>query len=164
MGNPVGQATEAKPSSWRPWAMWSLGAMAFAYAFYQRVLPSVMVEELMRDFAVSGAVLGNLAALYFYVYAGMQIPIGAALDRWGTRRLLTFALTLATAGSVLFALADSLGGVESLIEHPAIMTHASIPKEIREEIGISDALVRLSVGVEDCDDLIRELEQALAAV
>ncbi|MBT5415448.1 MAG: MFS transporter, partial [Rhodospirillaceae bacterium] len=88
--------------------MWSLGAMAFAYAFYQRVLPSVMVEELMRDFAVSGAVLGNLAALYFYVYAGMQIPIGAALDRWGTRRLLTFALTLATAGSVLFALADSL--------------------------------------------------------
>jgi cystathionine gamma-lyase len=64
----------------------------------------------------------------------------------------------------LFALAESLGGVESLIEHPAIMTHASIPKEIREEIGISDALVRLSVGVEDCDDLIRELEQALAAV
>ncbi|MBT6204759.1 MAG: cystathionine gamma-synthase [Alphaproteobacteria bacterium] len=64
----------------------------------------------------------------------------------------------------LFALAESLGGVESLIEHPAIMTHASIPKEIREEIGISDSLVRLSVGVEDGDDLIRELEHALAAV
>jgi len=64
----------------------------------------------------------------------------------------------------LFALAESLGGVESLIEHPAIMTHASIPKEIREEIGISDSLVRLSVGVEDGGDLIRELEQALAAV
>lgn len=88
--------------------MWGLGALAFAYAFYQRVLPSVMVEELMGDFAVGGAVLGNLAALYFYVYAGMQIPIGAALDRWGTRRLLTFALALATAGSVLFALADGL--------------------------------------------------------
>ena len=64
----------------------------------------------------------------------------------------------------IFALAESLGGVESLIEHPAIMTHASIPKEIRDEIGISDSLVRLSVGVEDGDDLIRELENALAAV
>ncbi|MBC6441396.1 MAG: cystathionine gamma-synthase [Rhodospirillales bacterium] len=64
----------------------------------------------------------------------------------------------------LFALAESLGGVESLIEHPAIMTHASIPKAIREAIGISDSLVRLSVGVEDGDDLIRELEQALAAI
>jgi cystathionine gamma-lyase len=61
----------------------------------------------------------------------------------------------------LFALAESLGGVESLIEHPAIMTHASIPKEIREQIGIEDGLVRLSVGVEDIDDLLADLEQAL---
>jgi len=62
----------------------------------------------------------------------------------------------------LFALAESLGGVESLIEHPAIMTHASIPPEIRAEIGIDDGLVRLSVGVEDIDDLIGDLERALA--
>ncbi|MEQ8815981.1 MAG: cystathionine gamma-synthase [Thalassobaculum sp.] len=61
----------------------------------------------------------------------------------------------------LFALAESLGGVESLIEHPAIMTHASVPKEIREALGISDGLVRLSVGIEDCDDLLAELEAAL---
>jgi cystathionine gamma-lyase len=61
----------------------------------------------------------------------------------------------------LFALAESLGGVESLIEHPAIMTHASVPKEIREALGISDGLVRLSVGIEDGDDLIAELEAAL---
>lgn len=60
----------------------------------------------------------------------------------------------------LFALAESLGGVESLIEHPAIMTHASVPKEIREQIGISDNLIRLSVGIEDVDDLIADLEQA----
>ncbi|MBN35260.1 MAG: cystathionine beta-lyase [Rhodospirillaceae bacterium] len=64
----------------------------------------------------------------------------------------------------LFALAESLGGVESLIEHPAIMTHASVPRKIREEIGLTDSLVRLSVGVEDGDDLIRELELALAAI
>lgn len=61
----------------------------------------------------------------------------------------------------VFALAESLGGVESLIEHPAIMTHASIPKDKREALGISDTLIRLSVGVEDVEDLIADLEQAL---
>lgn len=61
----------------------------------------------------------------------------------------------------LFALAESLGGVESLIEHPAIMTHASIPPEIRAELGISDGLIRLSVGIEDLDDLIADLDYAL---
>lgn len=64
----------------------------------------------------------------------------------------------------LFALAESLGGVESLVDHPAIMTHASIPKEVREELGIFDNLVRLSVGIEDCDDLIRDLETAFAKI
>lgn len=63
----------------------------------------------------------------------------------------------------IFALAESLGGVESLIEHPALMTHASIPAEIRAELGISDGLIRLSVGIEDGDDLIADLEQALKA-
>lgn len=62
----------------------------------------------------------------------------------------------------IFSLAESLGGVESLIEHPAIMTHASIPKEIREKIGISDELIRISVGIENVDDLITDLEMALA--
>ena len=62
----------------------------------------------------------------------------------------------------LFALAESLGGVESLIEHPAIMTHASIPAEKRAELGMSDGLIRLSVGVEDVSDLIAELTAALA--
>ena len=64
----------------------------------------------------------------------------------------------------IFALAESLGGVESLIEHPAIMTHASVPPEKRAELGISDTLVRISAGIEDVDDLIADLEQALAAV
>ncbi len=62
----------------------------------------------------------------------------------------------------VFALAESLGGVESLIEHPAIMTHASVPEQQRRELGISDTLIRLSVGVEDVEDLIADLEQALA--
>jgi cystathionine gamma-lyase len=60
----------------------------------------------------------------------------------------------------LFALAESLGGVESLIENPAIMTHASIPKKVREAIGLTDNLIRLSVGIENVDDLIQDLENA----
>ena len=64
----------------------------------------------------------------------------------------------------LFSLAESLGGVESLIEVPALMTHASIPKEVREQIGIGDSLIRLSVGIEDLDDLLQDLEQALSTV
>lgn len=64
----------------------------------------------------------------------------------------------------LFALAESLGGVESLIEHPAIMTHASVPPENRAKLGISDNLVRISVGIEDCDDLISDLDAALSKV
>ncbi|HMC63012.1 MAG TPA: PLP-dependent aspartate aminotransferase family protein [Candidatus Solibacter sp.] len=61
----------------------------------------------------------------------------------------------------VFALAESLGGVESLIEHPAIMTHASVPPEVRAKLGINDSLIRLSVGVEDVEDLIEDLAQAL---
>jgi cystathionine gamma-lyase len=61
----------------------------------------------------------------------------------------------------IFALAESLGGVESLVEHPAIMTHASIPANIRKELGIDDNLIRLSVGIEHIDDLIGDLKQAL---
>ena len=61
----------------------------------------------------------------------------------------------------IFSLAESLGGVESLIEHPALMTHASVPAEIREKIGITDGLIRLSVGIESVEDLIEDIDQAL---
>lgn len=64
----------------------------------------------------------------------------------------------------VFTLAESLGGVESLIEHPAIMTHASVPPETRQQLGIDDTLVRISVGIENAGDLERDLEQALARV
>ena len=61
----------------------------------------------------------------------------------------------------LFSLAESLGGVESLIEHPGLMTHASLPAAMRASLGISDGLIRLSVGVEHIDDLMADLRQAL---
>jgi cystathionine gamma-lyase len=63
----------------------------------------------------------------------------------------------------VFALAESLGGVESLVNHPAIMTHASVPEETRARLGISDSLIRLSVGIEDVEDLIEDLDRAFAA-
>ncbi|HEX5685503.1 MAG TPA: PLP-dependent aspartate aminotransferase family protein [Ideonella sp.] len=87
---------------------------------------------------------------------GGMISIDLKGDLAGARRFLETC--------ELFALAESLGGVESLIEHPAIMTHASIPAEQRAKLGIGDTLIRLSVGVEDVQDLQDELTRALAAV
>jgi cystathionine beta-lyase/cystathionine gamma-synthase len=65
------------------------------------------------------------------------------------------------SGTKVFSLAESLGGVESLINHPASMTHASIPREERIKNGLSDSLIRLSVGIEDAEDLINDLQQAI---
>jgi cystathionine gamma-lyase len=88
-------------------------------------------------------------------YGGM-ISIELATDLAGTRRFLEAV--------EVFALAESLGGVESLIEHPGIMTHATIPAEVRARLGIGDSLVRLSVGVEDVEDLRDDLARALSAI
>ena len=95
----------------------------------------------------------DLAKRQMHGFGGM---ISVVLDRdlKGTMRMLE--------RTELFTLAESLGGVESLIEHPAIMTHATIPPHVRDELGITDAFIRLSVGVENVDDLIADLEQALS--
>ena len=82
------------------------------------------------------------------------------------RYLLTLVGTFEGARRVLnrvrlMALAESLGGVETLISHPASMTHASVPAERRQAMGLTDSLVRISVGIEDADDLIADLTQAL---
>ena len=88
-------------------------------------------------------------------YGGM-ISLDLKTDLAGARRFLEAVK--------LFTLAESLGGVESLIEHPALMTHATIPLETRNKLGIGDGLVRLSVGIEDVEDLRDDLAQALAAI
>jgi MFS family permease len=92
-----------------PWIVCGLAALFFCYGFFHRVAPSVMVSDLMRDFGVNAAVLGNLAAFYFYAYAGMQLPGGVMLDYWGPRRVLTGAAVLCGLGSALFATADGIG-------------------------------------------------------
>src|SRR5713101_2813962 len=84
---------------------------------------------------------------------GGMVTIVLKADLEGTRRFVE--------NTHLFALAESLGGVESLINHPALMTHASVPKEQREKLGVTDSLVRLSVGVEDLRDLVDDLKTAL---
>jgi MFS family permease len=90
-----------------PWLIWAVGATSFGFAFFQRVAPSVMVDSLMRDLAVGAAVLGNLSAIYFYAYAGLQVPIGVLLDRFGPRRMLSVAALVAGIGAGLFASADT---------------------------------------------------------
>ena len=72
------------------------------------------------------------------------------------------AAKIVLSNTHLFSLAESLGGVESLIGHPASMTHASIPKEERLKVNLTDSLIRLSVGVEDADDLMQDLDKAFA--
>jgi cystathionine gamma-lyase len=94
-----------------------------------------------------------LAAKQMYGFGGMiAAELNGTLD--DARRFLERCR--------LFALAESLGGVESLIEHPALMTHGSVPADVRATLGIGDTLVRLSVGIEDADDLIDDLKAALA--
>src|SRR5438046_1883780 len=97
----------------------------------------------------------ELAKKQMRAFGGM-VTIVLKTDLAGTRRFLE--------NTHLFALAESLGGVESLINHPALMTHASVPKEQRQKLGITDSLVRLSVGVEDVRDLIDDLKSAIEAI
>jgi cystathionine gamma-lyase len=97
----------------------------------------------------------DLARTQMRGFGGM-VTATLKTDLAGTRRFLE--------NTHLFSLAESLGGVESLINHPALMTHASVPKEQREALGVTDSLVRLSVGVEDLRDLTDDLKTALAAI
>lgn len=90
------------------WIIWGLAALSFGYAFFHRVAPSVMVSDLMRDFSVGGAALGNLSALYFYSYCLMQLPIGIILDRLGVRITLTIALSIAATGGLIFSTAHTI--------------------------------------------------------
>ena len=92
----------------RATAAFLLGTVFFGYAFTQRVAPSVMTNELMRDFAVGGAALGSLSAFYFYAYAGIQLPVGMLLDRFGPRRLMSTALILCALASIGFAYSETL--------------------------------------------------------
>jgi len=120
-------------------ARWLEGRPGVAKVFYPG-LESHPQHELAKRQMKGG--FGGMISIY----------VDGDLDR--TRRIME--------RFQVFTLAESLGGVESLVNHPAIMTHASIPKDVREKGGVTDSLIRLSVGVEDLADLIADLEQAFA--
>ena len=85
------------------WLIWGLGALFYLSGFYLRVAPAVMTSELMADFAVGAAGLGNLSAFYYYTYVGMQLPTGVLADLWGPRKLLASGALVAGLGTLLFA-------------------------------------------------------------
>jgi sugar phosphate permease len=89
------------------WTIWGLGSLVYLAAFFQRVAPAVMTDQLMSEFALDGAALGNLSAFYFYAYVAMQIPTGLLADRWGPRKLLATGIAVASIGGALFALAPN---------------------------------------------------------
>ncbi|MCY3597052.1 MAG: PLP-dependent aspartate aminotransferase family protein [Rhodospirillales bacterium] len=99
-----------------------------------------------------------------HALARRQMPLGSGGIVTATLRGDLESSRRMLAACEVFTLAESLGGVESLIEHPALMTHASVPPEVRAELGISDGLIRLSIGIEHVSDLIADLEQALSEV
>lgn len=88
--------------------VWGFGAVFYLLGFFHRVAPAVITGELMRDFQISAAALGNLSAFYFYSYVAMQIPTGILADRWGPRRLLTLGALVAAMGAVMFAWAPNI--------------------------------------------------------
>ena len=90
------------------WLVWGLGAALYLIAFYQRVAPAVITEELTREFRLSAVALGNLSAFYFYSYVAAQIPTGIIADRWGPRKLLAAGAALTAVGTLVFALAPNL--------------------------------------------------------
>lgn len=88
--------------------VWSFGGVFYLLGFFHRVAPAVITADLMRDFQIGAAALGNLSAFYFYSYVAMQIPTGILADRWGPRRLLTLGALVTAMGTVMFALAPGI--------------------------------------------------------
>ncbi|MFO1129010.1 MAG: MFS transporter [Rhodospirillales bacterium] len=90
------------------WLVWGVGATFYFIGFYQRVAPAVMSDRLMADFAIGAATLGHISAFYFYSYVAMQIPTGFLADLWGPRRLMAAGALVASAGTLMFALAPGV--------------------------------------------------------
>jgi MFS family permease len=103
-----GTIAVARQLPWIGLAGWFLASFAFFYAWVLRVSPSVMIEPLMAEFEMGGALLGTLSGLYFYTYAFLQSPVGLAIDRWGVRRSVTAATLVAALGTVIFGWAPTI--------------------------------------------------------
>jgi MFS family permease len=100
-------SNQSQPSSIKPWIVWGLGCLFYFYENLIQVSPSVMSNELMRDFSVTSHTLGILSGIYFYSYAGMQLPGGVMIDYFGPKRLLTIATSVCALGTIAFGMTDS---------------------------------------------------------
>ena len=112
-----------KKAVFMPWLIVGLGALYYCYEYFLRITPSVITPELMRDYNLTGAQVGSLAAFYYHAYVPMQIVVGLLMDRYGPRRLLTLACILCAAGTYLFAgthnlmIAKSWSILVGLVQH-----------------------------------------------
>lgn len=100
-------AKKSSTSAIIPWIVWGLGCLFYFYENLIQVSPSVMSNELMRDFSVTSHTLGILSGIYFYSYAGMQLPGGVMIDYFGPKRLLTIATSVCALGTIAFGMTDS---------------------------------------------------------
>jgi len=96
------------PAAWLACTIWGTGALFYLAVFFLRAAPAVMTSELMRDFHIGAASLGNLSAFYFYFYVAAQIPVGILTNSWGPRRLLVWGALLAAGGQFLFGSTDHI--------------------------------------------------------
>ncbi|MEP7070096.1 MAG: MFS transporter [Usitatibacter sp.] len=108
MGAILSEGRRAAPPAALAWLVWGLAACLYLIAFYQRVAPAVITNELASEFALTAAALGNLSAFYFYSYVAVQIPTGLLADRWGPRRVLAAGAVLTAIGTLVVALAPNV--------------------------------------------------------
>ncbi|MGE0831882.1 MAG: MFS transporter [Simkaniaceae bacterium] len=150
-----------KKSSPLAWWTWSLAVLFLFYEFFVRVFPSIMVKDLMAAFSVTAGTLGTLSAFFFYAYAPMQIPVGLLMDRFGARRLLTFAALFCGIGSFLFGTALHLAAAEfgrflmgigsafAFVGMVYVCSHWFPPKKLALLVGIGNSVGMLgAVGAE----------------
>jgi cystathionine gamma-lyase/cystathionine beta-lyase/cystathionine gamma-lyase/homocysteine desulfhydrase len=167
----------AEHSDWFAFVQKSAGAILSPFDSFLVLRGIKTLEVRMERHEESGRRIARVLAAHPKVrsvlYPGLPSHPGHEIQKRqasGFGALISFDVGTREAAKTLLdsvevmSLAESLGGVETLISHPASMTHASVPAERRAELGISDGLVRVSVGLEDCDDLIADLEDGLAAV
>lgn len=124
---------------------------------------AILADRLQAHPAVGQVIYPGLESHPGYELAKKQMKAPGAMISFRLEDDSMEAAVRVMQHTHLFALAESLGGVESLVSHPASMTHGSIPREIREKVGVTDSLIRLSVGIEDAEDLWEDLERALSA-
>jgi MFS family permease len=141
------------------WSIWLLAAGFYFYEFVLRVSPSVMLDELMTSFGITASAVGVLSAFYLYAYAPMQLPVGLLMDRYGIKKILSFASIVCGVGALVFSIADGLfiaglgrlmigaGSSFAFIAMVYISSHWFPPKKRAFLIGIANSVAMLGASM-----------------